>query len=148
MKKNLTIMAVLFCLIFTMAFPVGAASQVIQDTETITIVYGDIEVEETLVVYTDLRSNTKSADKTHTVKESGKVIAEVTLSASFGYDGRSSWVESTSSSHTTYSGWSYGSEKISESGGKATLSAMLRKPGSSNTPVNISITCTASGSIS
>ena len=148
MKKNITLMAVLFCLIFTMALPVGAASQVVCETTTVTTVYGDIEVEETLVIYTNLRSNTKSVDKTSTYRQGGSVIAEVTLNATFGYDGKTSWVVSASGSHTTYGVWSYNNERITKSGGTARLSATLNAPLSQGVSVNISLTCSPSGSIS
>lgn len=145
-KKIISVMA-LFCLMFTMILPVGAASEVVCETETVTTVYGDLEVEETLVVYSSARSSTKSASKTHTFRQSGEVIAEVTLYATFGYNGSSAWVTSASGSHTTYSGWSYGSESITKSGGTASLSASLTKFGVS-AAVDISIKCTASGTIS
>ena len=41
------------------------------------------------------------------------VIAVVSLTATFWYDGSDSGVVSTSSSHTTYDDWSYGDESIS-----------------------------------
>lgn len=147
MKKRLTFAAVLFCLIFAMAVPSGAAPQVVQETKTTTTVYGDFEVEETLTVYSNLRSSTKSASKSQTIKQSGIIVAEVTLDATFGYDGKTAWVVSASGSHTTYDGWSYSNERITKSGGTATLSATLSK-GGVKAPFSISITCTASGSIS
>ncbi|MEY8230835.1 hypothetical protein AALA82_04380 [Oscillospiraceae bacterium 50-16] len=148
MKKNLTLMAVLFGLIFTMALPVGAASQTVCETKTVTTMCGDIEIEETLVVYSVARSNTKSASKHQTYRDGGRVIAEVTLNATFGYDGKTAWVVSANTSRTTYSGWTYGSESISKSGNTASASAMLRHSNSYDTPVNISMTCSPSGSIS
>lgn len=148
MKKRFALATILFCLVFAMAVPAGATSQVVQKTETITTVYGDFEVEETLTVYSDLRSSTKSASKTTTTKYSGKVISEVTLNATFGYDGQTSWVVSASGSHTTYDGWTYSGEKITKSGGTASLTATLSKTGYKSMTVSISITCTASGSIS
>lgn len=148
MKKNLTLMAVLFCLIFTMALPVGAASQVVSETETVVTVCGDFEIEETLVVYSAARSSTKSASKSQTIKYDGVVIANVTLNATFGHDGKTAWVVSANTSRTTYNGWTYGSENISKSGNTASVSAMLRNSNARNTPVNISMTCSPSGSIS
>lgn len=148
MKKNLTLMAVPFGLIFTMALPVGAASQTVCETKTVTTVYGDFEVEETLVVYSAARSSTKSASKSQTIKYDGVVIADVTLHATFGYDRRTSWVVNAYSTRTTYGSWSYGSESITKSGGTSSLSAMLRNSNARNTPVNISMTCSPSGSIS
>lgn len=148
MKKGLLSMIVLACLVFALTVPAGAAPQIIQETGTIATVYGDIEVETITTIHSLSRSNSKSVETTNTYKKDGQVIAEVTLKATFGYDGKTSWVISASSSHTTYDGWSYGNERISKSGGTASLSATLSKAGAKNVPVNISITCTASGSIS
>lgn len=148
MKKKFVCMAILLCLVFTMAVPAGAAPQVIQTMETVTTEYGDIEVETTIVVYSDFRSSSKRAEATRTYKQGGKVIAEVTFSANFGYDGKTAWVISASGSHTTYDGWSYGGERITKSGGTATLTATVSKLEEYPISVNISITCTPSGSIS
>ena len=101
MKKNLTLMVVLFGLIFTMALPVGAASQTVCETKTVTTVYGDFEIEETLIVYNNLRSSSRTASKTATCRQNGSVVAEATLTATFGYDGSSAWVGNASGSHTT-----------------------------------------------
>lgn len=100
-----------------------------QRINIINTAFGPIEVETVLTVHEFLaRSNTKSANATQTFKLSGKAIADVTLSATFGYDGKTAWVTSASGSHTTYDGWSYSNEKITNSGGTASLSATLTKP--------------------
>ena len=148
MKKNFTLAALLFCLIFTMAVPVGAASEAVCETSTVTYVDGEFEIEETLTVYSGARSNSRRATKSQSVKIDGVVVADVTLNVTFGYDGSSAWVISASGSHTTYSGWSYSGERISKSGSAATLTATVSKAGYRNTSVNISLTCSPSGSIS
>ena len=147
MKKNLTLMVVLFGLIFTMALPVGAASQTVCETKTVTTVYGDFEIEETLIVYNNLRSSSRTASKTATCRQNGSVVAEATLTATFGYDGSSAWVGNASGSHTTYSGWSYSGEKISKVGSTATLTASVSKSGVVKS-ISVSMTCSPSGSIS
>ena len=63
-------------------------------------------------------------------------------------DGKTAWVSNASSSHTTYSGWSYGSEKITKSGGTASLTGTLSHLLHRNIPVNISLTCSPTGQIS
>ncbi len=51
-------------------------------------------------------------------------------------------------SHVTYSGWSYGSEQIADSGNRARLTARLSHSGDSPIPVSLSLSCTPSGQIS
>ena len=148
MKKNFMFVTVLFCLIFTMALPVGATAETVCETSTVTYVDGDFEIEETLTVYSAARSNSRRASKSQAVKHNGVVVADVTLDATFGYDGSSAWVISASGSHTAYSGWSYGSEKVSKPSSTATLTATVSKVGYRNIAVNISLTCSPSGSIS
>ena len=123
-----------------------AAANNWQDTETVYSELGDVEIITT-IHYAISRCG-GSANKTSTVKSDGKVIAEVTLSATFGYDGKTAWVSNASSSHTTYSGWSYGSEKITKSGGTASLTGTLSHLLHRNIPVNISLTCSPTGQIS
>ena len=79
-------------------------------------------------------------------------VATVTLQASFGYDGSSAWVISDSASHSTVSGWSYGSESLDASGNTASLSATLTQWSGiipiQTVDVNISLTCSPTGEIS
>lgn len=138
----------LILLIGIMVPPAQATSTTYQDVEIIDTEFGRFEVEITTTVYDLLaRSSSRRADKTATVKYENNVIAEVTLSVNFGFDGSSAWVISTSSSHTTYNGWSYGNENITTSGGTATLTATLTKL-FNRAPVNISLTCSPTGQIS
>ncbi len=123
-----------------------AAANNWQDTETVYSELGDVEIITT--IHYAISRGGGSANKTSTVKSDGKVIAEVTLSATFGYDGKTAWVSNASSSHTTYSGWSYGSEKITKSGGTASLTGTLSHLLHRNIPVNISLTCSPTGQIS
>lgn len=150
MRSWISIVLVSTMLVCAMVFPASAAEQnTYKDTEIIHTEYGNIEVDTTLVIYDSLfRSNTKSADKIHTFKYGGTQIAEVTLSATFGYDGKTAWVVSTDSSYTTSNGWSYRNEEISTSGNTATLTASLYKLLDGTIPVNISISCTPTGQMS
>ena len=150
MKKRIFALATAILLVCSMALSVSAVSpEIYQDYEVIHTEEGDFEIETTLTIYPSVaRSNTKTADKSQTVKQSGTVVAEVTLSATFGYDGKSAWVEEATGSHTTYEGWSYKSESITTSGNTANLTAKLTKLLNSNLPISISIKCTADGVIS
>ena len=132
-----------------MALPSSAIESTYSKTDTIETEFGLIEVETVLVVHESLtRSNTRSASYAQTFKYDGKTIAEVTLSATFGYDGKTSWVVSASGSHTTYDNWSYSGEKITKSGGTATLTATLSHSLHRSIAVNIPLTCSSTGQIS
>lgn len=97
-----------------------AASDVYQETNVVHTEFGDFEIETTTTVYDSiLRSSGRKADKSISVKNGGKVIADITLSVTFGYDGKTAWVSNASGSHTTYDGWSYSNENITQSGATA-----------------------------
>ena len=148
MKKVGTLCLVLL-LLTSMMLPIQAISDNTQEIEVIHTRFGEYEVEVKTVIYASAsRSSSRSADKLVSIKRDGKVIADVTLSATFGYDGKTAWISNPGSSHTTYSGWSYGSEKITKSGGTASLSATLSHLLYRNVPVNISLTCSPTGQIS
>lgn len=129
--------------------PAHAAANVYQETDVIYTEFGVFEVETTTEIYESLsRSNSISGNKRALIRRDGSVIAEVTLFATFGYDGKTAWVTSASSSHVTYDGWTYGSEKIVKSGGTATLDAELNHLSFGVYPVHLSLTCSPTGQLS
>ena len=69
------------------------------------------------------------------------------LPATYGYDGAAAWVAEAESDYETYDGWRYGSEEIEDSGGTVTLSAQLTKAAERTLNVDISMTCSPSGTI-
>lgn len=150
MKRKLSILLAVGLIAGSLALPSYAATgEAVQEVQTIQTQYGELQVETVLTVRdTASYSQTKSAEKTSTYRYAGSVIGKVTLEATFGYDGDSAWVVSTDSSHTTSGGWNYQSERISESGNQAELTAKLTKLGAGTTYVNISLSCTPSGQIS
>lgn len=148
MKKASAFLLTFALLVGTMIPSSLAASNSRQKTETVYSKLGDIEIETTTIIHNAMSRSGGSVDKISTVKDNGKVIAEVTLSATFGYDGKTAWVISASGSHTTYDSWSYSNEKITKSGGTASLSATLSHLLHTSIPVNISITCSPTGQIS
>lgn len=109
-----------------------------------------ITVETTTTVYdTLLRSSTQKASSTSRFKNNGELIATVTLTATFGYDGSLAWVVSASGSHTVESGWRYQNQDISNSGGTSNLTAEIKSTtGLGVVPVDITLTCTKDGDIS
>lgn len=148
MKKIYSWILVLLLVVSMALLPAQAVNSE-QKSEIIHTEFGDFEVETITVICNTLsRSNSVSVDRAQTVKYGGKVIAEVTLSATFGYDGKTAWVVSASGSHTTYDGWSYGGETITTSGGTATLTATLSKLTAGKIPISISMTCSSTGQIS
>lgn len=150
MKKYFSIVLAIAMLVSSMILPASAVGPNISEkSEIIHTEYGNIELIDTLIVHdSSLRSSTKSADRIRTVKFGGVQIAEVTLSATFGYDGKTAWVVSTDSSHSTSGGWLYRSEKISDSGSTAKLTATLTHILDGDIPVSISMSCSPSGQIS
>lgn len=148
MKRKLSALligAMMFC---CAVLPAQAYAAAVPEVEVIYTEHGDFTVETVLIVYPALsRAQTARADKVQTVKYGGEVIAEVTLSATFGYDGNEAWVEEAESNYETYDGWSYGSEQIRQSGGTVTLSARLSHPTEGTGSVNLSMTCSPDGTI-
>ncbi len=149
MKKTGALWLALILLVSIMILPTQAVSNNASEVEVSYTESGDFEIVTTTIIYDSVaRSNSKSASKIYEVKSSGKLIAKITLSATFGYDGKTAWVSSASGSHATYDGWSYGSEKITKSGGTASLSAILSHSQYRDLSANMSLTCSPSGQIS
>ena len=148
MRRKISILLTFVLLVCAMSIPAYAAEEPAMRVQTIQTQQGEILIETTLTIEdVQFYSESKRASKKQVYKHNGDTIAEVVLTATFGYDGDSAWVISTDSSHTTYSGWSYGHERITESGNRAKLTAKLTYPGDS-VSVNLSMTCTPSGQIS
>ncbi|MCI8914307.1 MAG: hypothetical protein HFF38_09335 [Lawsonibacter sp.] len=149
MKKKFVFLIMLSILLCSIIISAGAVEQIYQETEIIYTEFGVIEKVSVMTVHNSpIRSNTRFVDVSDTYKYNGKVIGEVTLSVTFGYDGNKAWVSSASGSHTTYDGWSYGSEDIKKSGGTASLTAKLSHLLYRDLSVNISITCSPTGQVS
>ncbi|MCI8688663.1 MAG: hypothetical protein HFF57_10250 [Lawsonibacter sp.] len=149
MKKISSLSLISLFLMYMLVLPAQAVSSTYQEKEVIHSELGDIEIETITTTYSSVsRSSGRNADRTKTVRFSGEVIAEITLSVTFGYDGKTSWVSSASGSHTTYGGWSYGDEEITKSGGTASLSATLSRLLHRDILIDISLTCSPTGQIS
>ena len=145
--KKLVSFALCVMMLCAAALPAGAAQS---DDQNISVTVSEddrLEIITVLETENSLLRASMPAYKTSYVKYDGKLIAEVTLSATFGYDGDEAWVEEAESDYETYDGWRYGSEKIEDSGGTVTLSAMLSHITEGRIPVDISMTCSPSGTI-
>lgn len=97
-------------------------------------------------------TQTRTAKKTSTVEHNGDRVGSMTLTANFGYNGSSAWVNSMSTGHSMTSGWTYEDEQTWKSGGTANMSAVMAKKLGSITLVSvepqISISCSSTGQIS
>lgn len=158
--KKLFSCVLAFAMVFSLSvscFAQEVPAQNVQSTVVTTENLGNgITVETKITVYNTYSvlsaTSTRSASQTKTYKANGSTVATATLKASFGYNGSSAWVTSKSASHTTVSGWSYGSESLTASGDTANLSALLTQRSGNTTigtvDVDISLTCSPSGQIS
>lgn len=160
MKKFLSVLLA-FAMALSVSIPSFAqetASQKVQSTSVATKDLGNgftVETKTTIFSAADAARagySTRSATRTDTYKSNGSTVATVTLKADFGYDGSSAWVISDSASHSTVSGWSYGSESLEAYGNTASLSALLTQWAGiipiGTVDVDISLTCSPAGGIS
>ena len=149
-KKLVFSLALIVVLISSPISSYAQQPTVYQQTETIQTELGDLNIETTLIVYDSffLTSSEKHADKIKEIKLNDSLIATVTLSATFGYDGESAWVKSADSSHTTSAGWLYSNENITSNDSTASLSALILHLSFGTIPVSLSITCSPTGAIS
>lgn len=147
MKKTISMLTALV-LVCAMLLPSCFASE--NTAVTIEDLGNGITVQRTVTVYESLlRSSTKKASTTMEYRNKGALIGTVTLTATFGYDGSRAWVVSASGSSSMESGWSYKNQSISNSGGTSRLTADIKNTSiGGSVPVNISLTCSKSGSIS
>ncbi len=122
--------------------------------ETTTIFYqleNGVTVEETIwetniSTFASERQKRGTARKTYRI--GSDIIAVVSLTATFWYDGSDSGVVSTDSSHTVYDDWSYRNESMWDSGDTAYLSAVLTNPDIEDVDVDLSLSCSPSGQLS
>lgn len=146
MKKIISICLTALLLVSVMVIPASAESQEVQQKVE---QCGNIRIETILTVTDSLaRASTKSAEKIKNYYSGDDLIATVKLKATFGYDGSEAWVNSTSVTKSTYSGWSYGKQSVKKNGNVATLSAELSKSFYEDILVEITMTCSPSGTIS
>lgn len=153
MKKRISSLLLAFLLLFTFSlFPAQAA-----DRPYVTSNYIDLGngygVKTTITIYFKSENTkgpvqfiTASKDRTYTLN--GTEIATITITATFSYNGVTSWVNSSSVSKSVASGWTYSGENITNSGNTASVTATLSRPTYNQVPVYTSISCSAAGVIS
>lgn len=111
---------------------------------------GLIVVDELIIETPNARASEKSATRKRSLYDGDTLIAVITFTATFRYDGTSVSVVSKSVTQTdTYSGWSYKQASFTSSGGTVTLTGTLKYLLIFNpTTFTMSMTCDANGNIS
>lgn len=153
MKKRIITMCLMALIIVTVLAPAAQAEYMPEEVITTVTDLGDgVTVESIITVHESISAfstmATKKATKVDTYKRNGTQIATVSITASFGYDGNTSWVNSASVTENVSSGWKYGNEEITTSGGTATVTATLTKTGVVTLDVYTWISCSPDGDIS
>ncbi|MCM1150120.1 MAG: hypothetical protein NC319_08595 [Butyricicoccus sp.] len=153
MKKRIISMCLMALMLVSMLAPAAQAEYLPEKViTTVTALGNGITVESTVIIHESISAfsttETKKATKTDTYKQNGTQIATVSITASFGYDGSSSWVNSASVSKSISSDWTYSNEKMTTSGGTATVTAILSKIGVASLDVYTYISCSPDGEIS
>lgn len=149
MKKwKLSVVCLLaFAMIVTLLPAANAVDGKVTRVVTMEDLGDGFTVESEIVIYETRATSTKSATKQDTYKYSGDTIAVVSLTATFGYNGSSAWMNSKSVTHETYDNWSYSNESLTSSGGTATVTAKLRS-GIKIVAVDTTLSCSATGVLS
>lgn len=153
MKKRIITIFLVVIMTAALLAPAANADYVTsENTVTVTDLGNGITVESTIFIEESISPaslmSTKKATKQDVYKNNGTEIATVSITASFGYDGSSSWVNSASVSKRVASGWTYSNENITTSGGTATVTALLKKIGVVTVNIDTYISCSPDGDIS
>lgn len=149
MKKLISFLTMLGLILSITGFCFAAEPQIESQITTVETLEDGTIVETVFTVYRNMaRTQVRDARTVKTYKESdGTKMASVTLNAEFYYDGSDAWVTDSYSDVTEYNGWNYGSERISESGNTARLSATLTKSGEDGKSVSAWLSCSANGTV-
>ncbi len=153
MKKRFISMCLLILVTAALLAPTAQAAYAHNEIfSSVEILDNGVTIETTLIVHasngTPRSTSSKSATRNDVYKYNGTEIATISLTAKFGYNGTSSWVNSSSVSKSVANGWTYSGESLTNFGGTATVTATLSKLFTPNVNVNTSITCSPAGAIS
>lgn len=153
-KSFVTILV--FALMFTLVLaPCAYAVEPSETTTTTVTDLGDgLTVTSTVTIIDPLtRDSSRRVVNKNDYDLNGTWIGTVTLTTVFTYNGITAGVTSATYSQSLASGWSYTNHNLttttvsSSSGGKATLTANLRKNIIANVPVNMFTHCAPDGTI-
>lgn len=147
MKKVLALLIASMIAAFG-AIPCYAADSSPKSTVTVYQMENGITVERTILEWdvSTYAAKQKRGTTKQTYRIGSNIIAVVSLSATFWFDGYDSGVVNTSSSHTTYDDWSYENESIWDYDNTAYLSAVLENSIES-VDVDLSLSCSPSGQL-
>lgn len=152
MKRRIITICLMALMMVTIPVPAAQAEYMAEEIAAAVDLGNGVTVESTITVHETISAfsatATKSATKQDVYKVGGKVVATISLTASFGYDGSTSWVNSASVTKDIASGWTYSNENLTTSGGTATVTATLKKSGVTTTNIYTYISCSPDGEIS
>lgn len=152
MKKRIMTLCLMALMVVTMLVPTAQAVYIPEEVITVVDLGNGVTVESILTVHESLAAFSTMATKTVTKNDvyrvGGQEVATISLTASFGYDGSTSWVNSASVTKSIASGWTYSNENLTTSGGTATVIAILKKSGITTTNIYTYISCSPNGDIS
>lgn len=152
MKKRIITLCLMALMGVTMLVPPTQAVYIPEKVITVVDLGNGVTVESILTVHESLAAFSTMATKTATKKDvyrvGGQEVATISLTASFSYDGSTSWVNSASVTKSIASGWTYSNENLTTSGGTATVTAILKKSGITTTNIYTYISCSPNGAIS
>ncbi len=146
-------------LVFTLMFtsilaPCAYAAETSETTTTVTDLGDGLTVTSTVtVIDSPTRDSSKQVVNKNDYDLNGVWVATVTLTTVFTYNGMTAGVTSATYSKSLASGWSYTNHNLTtttlstSSGGKATLTANLRKNIIANVPVKMFTHCSPNGTI-
>ena len=149
MKKILALLMVSMVAAFS-TLPCYAADSVSETPTTVYQLENGITVERTIIEsdISTFASKQKRGTAKQTYRNGSEVIAVVSLTATFWYDGTDSGVVSVDSSHTVYDGWLYHNESTWDSGDTAYLSAEITKIVVGTIYADLTLSCSPTGQLS
>lgn len=148
MKK---LISLLLCpiLIVMLIVPVCATTQypVIATHET--VLENGLTVIDQVIDISSSRASDKTYARTRTIKDGDTVVAIITISATFRYDGTTvSVVSKAVTQSDTYDGWEYVQNSFTSSGSTVTLDAKITKWFIFHTSFTMTLSCDKDGNIS
>lgn len=114
-----------------------------------TVLENGLTVVDQVIDITAARASDKTYARTRMFKDGETVVAVITMTATFRYNGTTVSVVNKSVTQTdTYDGWEYVQNSFTSSGGTVTLNAKLTKWFIFNTSFTMTLTCDKDGNIS
>ena len=150
MKRMLScIMCIAVIITMCVSFTVVEAAELTSEIRYEYILNNGFIVIEEIIEEPISRTTVKQGTKRATIKDGETIIAVISFTAQFGYDGSSSWVVSKSVTQTdTYDGWNYKQKSFVENDATVTLNYKLSKWLILNNTYSMSLSCDENGVLS